>query len=108
MARIAGAAPLSGAPATQKSTATQRQASHHGSHEQASNAPDQDQRTQSEATHPIGTNAPNQDQRTQSRPTHPIKTNAPDQDQHTRSEEVQCLRIGCTAIDNKHKRGSGQ
>ena len=76
MARITGAAPLSGAPATQESTATQRQASHHGSHEQASNAPDQDQRTRSGPTHPIRSNAPDQDQHTRSGPTHPIRRGA--------------------------------
>ena len=53
MARIAGAAPLSGAPATQESTATQRQASHHGSHEQASTTPVTRLDTRSGATHPI-------------------------------------------------------
>ena len=36
---------------------------------------------------------------------HPISGSAPDQWQYTRSEEVQCLRIGCSAPINKNKRG---
>ena len=36
---------------------------------------------------------------------HPISGSAPDQWQCTRSEEVQCLRIGCSAPINKNKRG---
>ena len=36
---------------------------------------------------------------------HPISGRAPDQWQCTRSEEVQCLRIGCSAPINKNKRG---
>lgn len=35
---------------------------------------------------------------------HPISGSAPDQWQCTRSEEVQCLRIGCSAPINKNKR----
>ena len=36
---------------------------------------------------------------------HPTSGSAPDQWQCTRSEEVQCLRIGCSAPINKNKRG---
>ena len=36
---------------------------------------------------------------------HPISGTTPDQWQCTRSEEVQCLRIGCSAPINKNKRG---
>ena len=36
---------------------------------------------------------------------HPISGSAPDQWRCTRSEEVQCLRIGCSAPINKNKRG---
>ena len=36
---------------------------------------------------------------------HPLRDHAPDQGHYTRSEEVQCLRIGCSAPINKNKRG---
>ena len=36
---------------------------------------------------------------------HPIRRTTPDPSRCTRSEEVQCLRIGCTASHNKHNCG---
>ena len=35
---------------------------------------------------------------------HPLRRDTPVTSQCTRSEEVQCLRIGCTATRNKHNR----
>ena len=36
---------------------------------------------------------------------HPLRGATPDVGRYTRSEEVQCLRIGCSATFNKHFRG---
>ena len=36
---------------------------------------------------------------------HPLRRDTPVTSQCTRSEEVQCLRIGCTATRNKHNLG---
>ena len=36
---------------------------------------------------------------------HPLRRDAPVTSRCTRSEEVQCLRIRCTATHNKHKCG---
>ena len=36
---------------------------------------------------------------------HPFRRDAPVTSRCTRSEEVQCLRIGCTAAHNKHNCG---
>ena len=36
---------------------------------------------------------------------HPLRRATPDVGRYTRSEEVQCLRIGCSAQRNKHFRG---
>ena len=35
---------------------------------------------------------------------HPFRRDAPVTSRYTQSEEVQCLRIGCTATHNKHNR----
>ena len=57
------------------------------------------------ALHPLRGATPDVGHCTRCGALHPLRRATPDVGRYTRSEEVQCLRIGCSATFNKHFRG---